>query len=379
MFNVIMGAHNYVVPPDQLNRRYNKPEDSGKIFEVDISGNICTYAAYVYSNQEYSGSFMHDASHLNLHLRGTWSMRDTRLWGNLGFDLETSNEITLNNLMKRPDDESPVYLLADGYPEKVPEVIFNDVEPDYSLWQLVTYLGTERDAVEKVYCNTLKAAQQVLKSGCTINQFCAFKDAHYHPSCRCALYYPLLLELNPLALIYFLDAGVHTKQYVSELYTSLPRAQVMDALNSAIAKRPVRLTRTEYGVNIFEAPAEAKAVRKQLHGVSRFCLAPNVHPAKTCVCGLFLPHLFLGSDLAMAYFIKSNPALADTARGTIFESISVGQIRDTLLAQLSESVSDMETAFTHRHPDNEKALRFMEWKLQEEYGLGGFGELLRTE
>ena len=169
MFNVIMGAHNYVVPPDQLNKRYNKPEDSGKIFEVDISGNICTYAAYVYSNQEYSGSFMHDASHLNLHLRGTWSMRDTRLWGNLGFDLETSNEITLNNLMKRPDDESPVYLLADGYPENVPEVIFNDVEPDYSLWQLVTYLGTERDAVEKVYCNTLNAAQQVLNSGCTIN------------------------------------------------------------------------------------------------------------------------------------------------------------------------------------------------------------------
>ena len=121
------------------------------------------------------------------------------------------------------------------------------------------------------------------------------------------------------------------------------------------------------------------AVRKQLHGVSRFCLAPNVHPAKSCVCGLFLPHLFLGSDLAMAYFIKSNPALADTARGTIFESISVGQIRDTLLAQLSESASDVETVFTHWHPDDEKALSFMERKLQEEYGLGGFGELLRTE
>lgn len=121
------------------------------------------------------------------------------------------------------------------------------------------------------------------------------------------------------------------------------------------------------------------AVRKQLHGVSRFCLAPNVHPAKTCVCGLFLPHLFLGSDLAMAYFVKSNPALVDMARGTIFESISVGQIRDTLLAQLSESVSDMETVFAHWHPDDEKPLSFMERKLEEEYGLGGFGELLRTE
>lgn len=79
-------------------------------------------------------------------------------------------------------------------------------------------------------------------------------------SCRCALYYPLLLELNPLALMYFLDAGVHTKQYVSELYNSIPRAQVEDTLNAAIANRPVRLTCTEYGVDIFEAPMEAKAV-----------------------------------------------------------------------------------------------------------------------
>lgn len=121
------------------------------------------------------------------------------------------------------------------------------------------------------------------------------------------------------------------------------------------------------------------AVRKQLHGVSRFCLAPNVHPAKTCVCGLFLPHLFLGSDLAMAYFVKSNPALADMAGGTIFESISVGQIRDTLLAQLSESESDRETAFALWRPNDEKALSFMERKLQEEYGLEGFSGLLRTK
>ena len=261
MFRVMMGAHNYVIPPDQLNRRYNKPEDSGKFFEVDISGNICTYASYVYSNQEYSGSFMHDASHLNLHLRGTWSMCNTQLWGNLGFDLETANEITLNNLWGYPG-KSPEWLLVNGYPERVPEVIFNDVQPDYSLWQLVARLGAERDVVEKVYCNTLKAARQVLNSGCTINQFCAFKDAHYRPSCRCALYYPLLLELNPLALMYFLDAGVHTKQYVPELYASIPRAQVEDTLNAAISKRPVKLTHTEYGAEIFEAPVGAKAVRK---------------------------------------------------------------------------------------------------------------------
>ena len=260
MFNVIMGAHNYVVPPDQLNRRYNKPEDSGKIFEVDISGNICTYAAYVYSNQEYSGSFMHDASHLNLHLRGTWSMRDTQLWGNLGFDLETANEITLNNLMKRPDAESPVYLLANGYPEKVPEVIFNDVEPDYSLWQLVTYLDTERDAVEKVYSNTLKASQQVLESGCTINQFCAFKDAHDRPNCRCALYYPLLLEMNPLALQYFIKAGTHTRELGAISVVGVTNTQLEDALNQLVLARDVERVRYRYQRGRLEEPV--KVVRR---------------------------------------------------------------------------------------------------------------------
>lgn len=260
MFNVIMGAHNYVVPPDQLNRRYNKPEDSGKIFNVDISGNICTYAAYVYSNQDYSGSFMHDASHLNLHLRGTWSMRDTQLWGNLGFDLETVNETTLNNLMKRPDDESPVYLLADGYPENVPEVIFNDVEPDYSLWQLVIYLGAERDAVEKVYCNTLKAAQQVLNSGCTINQFCAFKDAHDRPNCRCALYYPLLLELNPLALEYFIKAGAHTRVLGATSVAGVTNTQLEDALNQLVLARDVERVRYRYQRGRMEEPV--KVVRR---------------------------------------------------------------------------------------------------------------------
>ena len=257
---VFLGAHNYVIPPDQLNRRYNKPEDSGKFFNVDISGNICTYHAYVCSSQEYSGSFMHDASHLNLHLRGTWSMRNTQLWGNLGFDLETANEITLNNLRGYPDDDSPVYLLANGYPEKVPEVIFNDVEPDYSLWQLVTYLGTERDAVEKVYCNTLKAAQQVLESGCTINQFCAFRDVHDRPNCQCALYYPLLLEMNPLALMYFIKAGAHTRELGAINVVGITNTQLEDALNQLVLARDVERVRYRYQRGRMEEPV--KVVRR---------------------------------------------------------------------------------------------------------------------
>lgn len=131
-FNVHMGAHNYVIPPDQLNKRYNKPEDEYKRFSVDISGNICTDASAVGSSQDYSGTFMHDASHLNLYLRGAWSMSRARLWGNLGFDLVAVNEISLNDLMGFQPGELGEWVDV-GYPAKVPEVILSDVKPDYSV------------------------------------------------------------------------------------------------------------------------------------------------------------------------------------------------------------------------------------------------------
>ena len=260
-FDIHMGAHNYVIPPDQLNKRYNKPEDEYKRFSVNVSGNICTDASWVGSSQDYSGTFMHDASRLNLRLLGAWSMSRARLWGNLGFDLEAVNEIPLNDWMGFQHEELGKWVEV-GYPAKVPEVILSDVKPDYSLWQLMRCSGVDKKVIKNVYCNTLKAAQQVLKSGCTINQFCAFKDAHDHPNCRCALYYPLLLELNHLALAYFMKAGAHTRQYVREPFTSLSRALVEDTLNTVILERNVRITHTEYGDEIYEAPVEAKAVQR---------------------------------------------------------------------------------------------------------------------
>lgn len=63
-----------------------------------------------------------------------------------------------------------------------------------------------------------------------------------------------------------MKAGAHTRQYVGEPFISLSRALVEDELNAAILERNVRLTHTEYGDEIYEAPVEAKAVQRVTWG-----------------------------------------------------------------------------------------------------------------
>ena len=111
-----------------------------------------------------------------------------------------------------------------------------------------------------MYRNTLNAAQQVLNSGCMINQFCAFKDAHDRPNCRCALYYPLLLEMNPLALQYFIKAGTHTRELGAISVAGVTNTQLEDALNQLVLARDVERVRYRYQRGRLEEPV--KVVRR---------------------------------------------------------------------------------------------------------------------
>lgn len=243
IFNVRVGAYNFSGDPTLLNNRYNTLNDADRVFRVDVGGNVCAYESSIISNPSNTGSPMRDAAVLNLHLRGSWSMSDVHLWGNVGFDLETRKRIPLGFLMD-VHLSSLVKLAELGYPAEVPEIILNHVKLDYSLWQLVEEFGN-KDISERIYRNTLHAAQQVLRSGCVINQFCAFKDVHSRPNCRCALYYPLLLELNPLALTYFVKAGEHTRKLGTYMHANLTNSQIEDALDDIILDRYA--ARTNYG------------------------------------------------------------------------------------------------------------------------------------
>jgi hypothetical protein len=117
----------------------------------------------------------------------------------------------------------------------------------------------------------------------------------------------------------------------------------------------------------------------RLQYITRLCLAPNTHSSTSCLCGIFLPYLLIGDDLAVAYFVKANPALADAVRGTIFESLTQGQIKDVLLSKAEEDAGSRDNSFSEWWWTPKDAFACLGEKLRDTYGLGSFSDLLRAQ
>lgn len=199
---------------------------------VEISGNIHTYLVDIgMPGRSGHGDDVYDTSLVNLHLRGTWSMSNVSLWGNLGFDLETDKAEPVERLVQMPKVTID-QLKSGGVPDMIPQVIIRRGYANYNLWYLMNQF-TPRER-HYVFTQTLHIARQVLDSGCTIHQFCAFKDIHSRPNCRCALYYPLLFEGNHLALAYFLRAAEHTKGNVPVTLENVSKTQMEDILSQTV-------------------------------------------------------------------------------------------------------------------------------------------------
>jgi hypothetical protein len=160
----------------------------------------------------------------DMALRGTWAALDATLIGNLDVWLEQSN---------RPTTITALDNLRYGYSnkDKVHEkVCFYGVKADYSLWHLLHSWDRAKDA----HKGTLKASYMLLRNGAEIKRFCAFKDAHIEPNCKCALYYPLLLEGNSLALAYYLRAQGAPRSRETLITQSIPKTMLEDNLEASI-------------------------------------------------------------------------------------------------------------------------------------------------
>lgn len=214
---------------------YTAPGDTATIEEpthVEISGNIHTYHVDIGEpGRSGYGDKVYDTSRVNLHIRGSWSMSNVSLWGNLGFDLETDKIEPVERLVLMPKGTID-NLKSAGVPDMVPQVILRRGYANYNLWYLMNQFTP--DERNYVFTQTLQVARQVLESGCTINQFCAFKDIHTRPTCRCALYYPLLFEGNHLTLAYFLRAAEHTQSNVPSTLDNVSNSQMEDILSQTV-------------------------------------------------------------------------------------------------------------------------------------------------
>lgn len=160
----------------------------------------------------------------DMSLRGEWSALDSTFIGNLDIWLEQNNRpsgiASLENLRYQNTSDDKVY----------ERVCFYDVKADYTLWHLLHNWSK----APSVYKATLKVSYMLLTNGATIRRFCAFKDAHIEPNCKCALYYPLLLEGNALALAYYQRAQGVPKSEENIITQSLPKKHMEDVMQSAL-------------------------------------------------------------------------------------------------------------------------------------------------
>lgn len=105
-----------------------------------------------------------------------------------------------------------------------------------------------------------KNTENLSQSGVTVKTFCIAPKIHNSDSCRCGMYYPLLLLRHPLAIIYFIKAVDGLEKHVPEAYSNLTWAQLTQMLNDVNERNDYLIGKIadELEVNIDEDSLSAK-------------------------------------------------------------------------------------------------------------------------
>ena len=135
--------------------------------------------------------------------------------------------------------------------------------------------------LEKSISGTLRAARSVMQSDATVNRFCVAPDAHIYDDCKCALYYPLLLEGDTVGILYFLKVA-NLEEHIPLPYKYLSFTQLRDMMTSVVNER----TDVSWDGNWWELSSEySKKISMQtLNDTIR--TPQDVRDAVTRFCGL---------------------------------------------------------------------------------------------
>lgn len=180
--------------------------------ELTIIPNIC--AGYTALNRRRH----------NMKLQGSWSAYSVKLWGNLGINMTAPahKETASYGTSSAPD----------WFQDDTPAIVMRNVRLAFNLEELVT-TGTPDDR-DDVFVESLTLSQKLLKSGTTIHQFCALMDTHKDESCRCGLYYSLLLIREPLAIAYYLRHNPALAHLEPEPLQGVSESMLEDALREKL-------------------------------------------------------------------------------------------------------------------------------------------------
>lgn len=144
----------------------------------------------------------------SFHLRGVGTYVDVTLNGNLGVNIVAN------------DGKSDTVILQKAYASYQSDIFFAQGiggATRFKLWEASRNL-----------------AANLITSGHEIRQFCAFMDIHERSNCLCALYYPLLMEAEPLAIAYYQLAHKERAANLPATFQGVTPAMLEDALNKRV-------------------------------------------------------------------------------------------------------------------------------------------------
>lgn len=200
-----------------IDRRFDNP------FTINILGNINSYMLSI-THGNCLGETMLNYRRHNMTLEGDWSAYGVNLWGNLGINMTAP---TYKEALASGKERVP-----DWFNDTTPAVVMRSVDIAFNLEEIVT--AGSADNRQDVFEAAHKLAVQVINSGATIHRFCALMDIHKDESCRCGLYYSLLLLLDPLAIAYYIRHTPAQAHLMGATVVNIPPGMLEDVLRERL-------------------------------------------------------------------------------------------------------------------------------------------------
>ncbi len=199
--------------------------------QIEITGNVFTH--YL------STPRVTPSGTSSISLRGFWGASAAGFTGNLGLDFDVV-EIDTQHLEHHLEYQASEAWTADKTtPDTpIPSVIFRAMLVSY---QLPHFFNFTMERAKNVYLiNAFEVACNVLNKATEIRQFCAHKDAHTRPNCRCALYQSLLITGDAMATAYHLQAMPALQHLTPSTLQDVP----VRALEDLLEEKLLTLART---------------------------------------------------------------------------------------------------------------------------------------
>lgn len=208
---------------------------------IEIAGNVFSHDLVIPRTTQNDSKSM--------SLRGFWGCANVGFRGNLGldFDVPVMDTKKLEHHLERESEKT--WSANKPTPDApLPSAIFKAQLVSYSL---TDYLGFKTEQAETMYIiSSFEVAGDVLNKATEVRQFCAYKDTHNRPNCRCALYHGVLLAGDPVATAYYLKAHPSLEHLVPATLDAVPISHLEQHLDekvcSIVQKYDTRDKRAEY-------------------------------------------------------------------------------------------------------------------------------------